>query len=130
VTGVRFLASAVALAALAACAPPTHYQWGAYEPSLYSFYKHPDQADDYTAQLQKAIDRGEAEGHVAPGLHAEYGYMLMSAGKNADAVAQFQAEKQLWPESTVLMDHMIKLASDKNGAPSPSAAATKADATQ
>ncbi len=119
---------AATLASLAACAQPPHYQWADYEPALYDFYKHPEQADAYTEKLARAVERGEAEGHVAPGLHAEYGYMLLGAGKTADAVVQFEAEKKRWPESTLLMDRMIRLASGKGG-PAPAAAAPAAAPT-
>ncbi len=124
----RSLLLAVALASLAACAQPPHYQWADYEPALYDFYKHPENADAYTEKLARAVERGEAEGHVAPGLHAEYGYMLLGAGKTADAVVQFEAEKKRWPESTLLMDRMIRLASGKDR-PAPAAAAPAAAPT-
>jgi hypothetical protein len=124
----RSLLLAAVLALLAACGQPPHYQWADYEPALYDFYKHPEKADAYTEKLARAVERGEAEGHVAPGLHAEYGYMLLGAGKTADAVVQFEAEKKRWPESKLLMDRMIRLASGKDGAPAPAAAAPAAAA--
>ena len=112
------------LASLAACAQPPHYQWGGYEPALYGYYKDPAKADEYAAKLAEAVKRGEEEGHVAPGLHAEYGYMLMNSGRKPEAIAEFEAEKKRWPDSKVLMDRMIRLASDKDGAPAKTSANT------
>jgi hypothetical protein len=120
---MRHLLPIVALGLLAACATPPHYQWGGYEQSLYSYYKSPAKADQYTLKLAEAVRRGEEQGHVAPGLHAEYGYMLMNSGRKAEAIAEFESEKQRWPDSTLLMDRMIRLANDQDGGPAKSAAA-------
>ena len=46
---------------------------------------------------------------VAPGLYAEYGYLLMIKNEDSKAKTYFQKEKRSWPESTVLMDKMIKV---------------------
>ena len=48
---------------------------------------------------------------VPPGIYAEYGYLQLQQGNNAQAIALFKQEKALWPEATVFMDHMIKVAS-------------------
>jgi len=103
-----------AILLFASCAKPSHYEWGGYEESLYKYYKDPGAADAYTEQLAQAARQGDATGRTAPGIHAEYGYMLMTAGRRADALAEFEAEKRLWPESTVLMDRMIGLANRKS----------------
>lgn len=121
----RHLLPLFALGVLAACAQPPHYQWGGYEPALYAYYRDPSKADAYALRLREAVKRGEEQGHVAPGLHAEYGYMLMTSGRKAEAIAQFEAEKRRWPDSTVLMDRMIRLASDKDSAPEQASAKAK-----
>lgn len=123
--GLRALILAAALTSLCACAQPAHYEWGSYEQSLYSYYKNPAETDKFTAELAEVVQRGEAEGRVAPGLHAEYGYMLLAHGQSAAARAEFETEKQRWPESAVLMDQMIKLASDRKNDPNTVSATTK-----
>jgi hypothetical protein len=102
-----------AMAALAGCAS-THdkYNWGDYDPSLYGYYKSPAKVGELSATLEATINA--ADGHnepVAPGLRAEYGYLLLQQGKTTEAVAAFQGEEKQWPESRVFMDHMIKVAS-------------------
>jgi hypothetical protein len=97
----------------AACAKPSHYEWGGYEDSLYKYYKDPTTAGSYMEELAKAAHQGDATGRTAPGIHAEYGYMLLTADRRADAITEFDAEKRLWPESTVLMNRMIGLANGK-----------------
>jgi hypothetical protein len=98
---------------MAACVQPDHYRWEAYEPGLYAYYKDPSSVDRFMEQLAEAVRRGETEGRVAPGLHAEYGYMLLAAGRTTEAVGQFELEKKRWPEATVLMDRMIGVVRNK-----------------
>ncbi|AVY93545.1 DUF4810 domain-containing protein [Microvirgula curvata] len=98
---------------LAGCAAQRDkYTWGEYESSLYSYYKNPENAAALTLALQKTIE-GAEKGKLppAPGLYAEYGYLLMQQGKKQEAIAAFEKEKQRWPESGKLMDNMIKAAS-------------------
>jgi len=106
-------AAIAALLLLAGCVPQTHYVWGKYDTSLYSFYKDPATASAYTEQLARVVHDGDAAGRTAPGVHAEYGYMLLTAGDGGNAIVQFEAEKRLWPESSVLMDRMIGMATGK-----------------
>jgi hypothetical protein len=98
---------------LSGCATqPAKYGWGNYEGSLYSYYKDPTKSAEYKAELESTIVSSESTNKpVAPGLYAEYGYLLMQEGKNKEAVAQFEKEKAKWPESTYLMNNMIRVAS-------------------
>ncbi len=104
---MRWCYIAVATVLLTSCAQPPRYEWGSYEDSLYQYYKDPSKAGDYLEVLAKATKAGDATGRTAPGVHAEYGYMLLSVGRQADATAEFESEKRLWPESAVFMDRMI-----------------------
>lgn len=105
---------------LISCAPQ-QYVWGSYETALYGYYKDPDRLESLMTVLEIAIAQGEksaqetgsADGagtsRIAPGLYAEYGYLLMIQNQGAKAKSYFTKEKQSWPESTVLMDKMIKV---------------------
>ncbi len=102
---------AIAAALLVGCAHPAHYEWGGYEDSLYHYYKDPTKAADHLEVLAVAARTGDASGKTAPGVHAEYGYMLLTAGRNAEAVQEFEIGRRIWPESAVFMNRMIGLAS-------------------
>jgi len=81
---------------------------------LYNYYKDAAKSAEHTAELQKIIlDSEKTQGKVAPGIHAEYGYFLMQQGKSNEAVSQFEIEKTKWPESTLLMNNMITIATSK-----------------
>ena len=90
------------------CAPSTKYHWGNYENSLYRYYKNPSQVEEMAEALAKIIEKGEQDGKVPPGLYAEYGYFLFITGNTKEAVTYFEKEKNIWPESSVLMDKMIE----------------------
>jgi hypothetical protein len=113
---IKFSLGCIALLILTGCAtgPQQKYEWGNYEQSMYEYYKNPADSNELILSIEKTIKTAAAENRiVAPGLYAEYGYLLMLQGKQQSAVDNFQKEKQKWPESTILMDRMIKLAETK-----------------
>ncbi|WP_035375267.1 DUF4810 domain-containing protein [Pseudoduganella violaceinigra] len=112
----RVLIAVAVLAALAGCstAPTTKYDWGTYEQSLYEHYKKPADMPAITAALSSTINNAEKNNRaVPPGLYAEYGYLMLQQNRLDEAQVYFIKEKNKWPESTVLMDRMIKLAQSK-----------------
>lgn len=98
---------------LGACAPKSVYNWGEYEAGLYTYYKDPETLDALMKTLDLAIEGGETDQRVPPGLYAEYGYLLMAKDRRDEAAIYFNKEKSAWPESTVLMDRLISVASAK-----------------
>lgn len=103
--------------ALVGCASPTMYYWGDYQSALYSHYKHPEKLQQYSKQLESIIVEAQAHNKpVPPGVFAEYGYVLLQSHHPDEAITYFQREKQHWPESTKLMDKMIRAASEAESA--------------
>lgn len=96
---------------LSGCVAPPKYTWGNYDRSLYSYYKDPTKSQEHMAEIQSIIQAAEkTQAKVAPGIYAEYGYLLMQAGKTDDALSMFKKEKENWPESIQFMDSMVKIA--------------------
>lgn len=93
------------------CVRTTRYTWGGYDQSLYNYYRDPGVSAKHAECLQAAIKEGELDGTVPPGLYAEYGYALLEAGQSAEAVSNFNKEKEKWPESSFLMEKLIRNAS-------------------
>jgi hypothetical protein len=88
------------------------YNWGKYDPSLYDYYKDPTKLGELNASLSAIVNAAETnKAAVPPGIYAEYGYLQLQQGNNAQAIALFKQEEALWPESKVFMDNMIKVAS-------------------
>jgi hypothetical protein len=108
----RLIGIGASLLLLCGCAT-THqrYDWGNYESSLYVYYKNPASAPRFVQSLQDLIATANKTGRpVAPGIYAEYGYLLMQEGKSQDAIAAFRQEEDHWPESKAFMDQMMKAA--------------------
>lgn len=93
------------------------YYWGNYENVIYLGYAKPDKAT-LALQLEKLQDDvSRTAAHNArahPGLHAQLGYVLYQLGRVDEAVREFEAEKNLFPEAAPFMDRMIARA---NGGP-------------
>ena len=102
-----FLALALAGGLLAGCVAPSRFEWGNYEAGLYTYAKRPDQRATYRRALEEAIQKGRASNRVAPGLLAELGYLHLEDGKIPSAIALFEEEKVLFPESKKLMNDVI-----------------------
>ena len=84
------------------------YQWENYEDDLYGMYKRPEKSKEYQETLRIIIARCDEKGQkVPPGIRAEYGYTLYREGKLDEAIYHFKKERELWPESYVLMNTLI-----------------------
>jgi len=92
---------------LTSCAAPSRFEWGNYEAGLYTYAKRPDQKATYRRALEEAIRKGRATNRVAPGLLAELGYLQLEDGNIPGAIALFEEEKVLFPESKNLMNDVI-----------------------
>lgn len=113
---LRFSLAVVASSILLTACATTHekYAWGSYEHSLYVYYKNPAKADALSMSLEAIITGADkTKAIVAPGIYAEYGYLLLQQGKAQEAVSEFKLEEQHWPESRIFMDRMIQVASSQ-----------------
>lgn len=105
----KLVLACTVLGAAAGCIAPPKYSWGNYDKALYGYYKDPAKQADYMTALEENVRVAEqANKRVAPGLYAEYGYMLMVAQRKSEAVTYFRKEQQFWPESFRFMEGMIK----------------------
>ena len=93
---------------LTGCVPQEIFYWGDYEKSLYERYMENNsaQAELY---LQSSLDEAIRENRrVPPGLYADYGFILYQRGDKNAAIAYFDKERQLYPESNALMTKLIE----------------------
>jgi hypothetical protein len=100
------------------------YHWGEYDSRLYRHYRNPQDRTGWVASMREVVLAAEQGGRkVPPGVYAEYGFALFEAGDHSAAISYFERERDLWPESRVLMDKMIVNAQRQQGnpgGPSPS----------
>jgi hypothetical protein len=87
------------------------YYWGNYETVNYLAYAKPEKATLEVQREKLEEDLENTKGRnlaVHPGLHAQLGYVYYQLGRMDDALREFLAEKELFPESTTFMDRMIE----------------------
>jgi hypothetical protein len=104
-------AAFLALSVLAqGCASGTKYAWGDYHSTLYAHYRNPQNLEAHLERIETIVRKAESESpdRVPPGMYAEYGYALYEAGRIEEAIVHFETEKARWPESSVLMEKMIR----------------------
>lgn len=107
---MKIIYAMAAALALSGCATnKSMYDWGGYDSLLYQSYKRPENVAENMHKLEAHILKLEqGKGKVAPGLYADLGTLFLQAGNREKALANFQKERDLWPESAGLMDAMIR----------------------
>jgi hypothetical protein len=111
---IAFGICVASLLLLSACATPSRFEWGQYEAGLYNYSKHPDKRAQYIETLENAISKGKETNRLAPGLLAELGYLKMQDGDSASAIALFEEEMRMFPESRPFLGKMVsRLKGDK-----------------
>jgi hypothetical protein len=89
-------------------APPL-YQWTGYQPQVYEYFKGKTGPTAQIEALEKAFEQIRAKGNTPPpGFHAHLGMLYASVGEDEKAQQAFEAEKQLFPESSSYMDFLTK----------------------
>jgi len=110
----RFMAllvcGVIALPVSAYAADKTLYYWSSYDADLYFFLENPEPETEarFEATLQHIFTESDkANRKIAPGLLAEYGFLLYQRGEFDAAVGYFERERDEWPESSAFMTKMI-----------------------
>ena len=102
---------------LAGCIAPSQYYWGDYSHTLYNSKKNP--SDESILKHQQALENIVEESKtrnlvVPPGVYAELGYIYLRQNKNQMAIQYFKMEKEIYPESAVLMQRLENVALTKD----------------
>lgn len=105
------LAALCLLVALTGCANRKQlYSWNDYQSHVYAYLKNDGKssAEEQILEMEEGIQEAAAEGRkVPPGYHAHLGLLYLNAGKTDQALAAWQQEKALFPESTKYIDFLI-----------------------
>jgi hypothetical protein len=107
---------------LSACSsgPKPLYNYEDYSDTYYGAKKN--MTEESSLELQKSIENAienaseSSSGRVAPGMYANLGYIYLKSGKSKEAIASFEKEKSIYPESAHFMDRMIKKVQVAQGA--------------
>lgn len=86
------------------------YLWDAFARQQYDMLLgNTTAADEQIRVLQAQIDKSLASGQaLPPGFRAHLGMLQLSVGNTAEARTLWEAEKKVFPESTVYMEQLLK----------------------
>lgn len=84
------------------------FYWGDYEDTLHERYVKNDNGK-VESELHSIITQAQSQHQkVAPGIYADYGFLLYKRGNKQAAIQAFNTESSLYPESTALMNKLIE----------------------
>ena len=89
------------------------YEYGDYSESFYNLKKTggAEATAEWKTALEESIEMSNAEAiRIPPGVNANLGYVYLKVNDTDKAISFFEAEKALYPESTVFMEKLIKKA--------------------
>lgn len=89
------------------------YQWGSYENQIYAMYADSGKSSpqEQILTLESDLEKARAANRpLPPGFQAHLGYLYFQTGKLDQAIAAFETEKLLFPESRPYMDRLISQA--------------------
>ena len=104
-----FVPLTIFTACLSGCAasPQPLYSWETYESQVYAYFK----GENWEGQID-ALERDKAkieagDKAIPPGFYAHLGLLYTETGNHNKAIACFEAENALFPESAVYMDFIL-----------------------
>ena len=87
------------------------YRWGEFPQQTYNYMSERSKVSplEQIARLEKVIEKSKADNMaVPPGLYGHLGLLNLDIQNSQRAVMYFQLEKQVYPESTVLMNRLLQ----------------------
>lgn len=105
-----------------AAGPQSLYSWGSYTQQTYLMYNQPEKATPSAQiiKLEAEIEKAKAKNlAVPPGLYAHLGLLSLQVNNAQKAVEYFQLERQVYPESRVLMDRLLRKMNANVGSTQP-----------
>lgn len=118
----KILCTGLMATGLVGCAtgPQPLYSWGTYTQQTYLMYNAPEKATPSAQmiKLEAEIEKAKAKNlAVPPGLYAHLGLLSLQNNNAQKAVEYFQLERQVYPESSVLMDRLLQKMNANAGSP-------------
>ncbi|WP_321413627.1 DUF4810 domain-containing protein [uncultured Desulfobacter sp.] len=109
--------------AMIGCAGKEMYYFGDYSQTLYSLEKDQNETAlvAHQQELEKIITESDKQNTpVPPGIYAELGFILIQKNQPKEAIPLFQAEAKQYPESSILMKRLVRMATKEDAPESDS----------
>ncbi len=114
----KFSAIIITLILLHSCETPKYlYDWRGYDDAFYNYTQKKDEAskDKLIRVYENLISNpGGTSKKVPPGVFADYGFLLISSGNKERGIDMLHKEIELYPESRVFIERIIKRAKNEN----------------
>lgn len=97
---------------LGSCTSSQLYNWSGYDDAVYSYTKTSDEKSlaELIKVYEKIIKHPGTSNRPAPGICADYGYLLLKKGEKEKGIALLKQEIAYYPESAVFVGRIIKRA--------------------
>lgn len=87
------------------------YKWGNYEKNSLAYYAR--QTPESRLELEKTlksiiVTSSKIGKKPAPGIYAEYAYLLLIQGRKTSAMNLLKKEIEIYPESKLFVDRILK----------------------
>ena len=104
---------------LTGCSSVSHggYFWGKYSYTYHDLIKNPSEETrlNHEKTLRNIIQKSaEKELRVPPGIHAELGNLLADSDRVDEAIANFETEMSIYPESRVFLERLLQNINKRN----------------
>ncbi len=102
----------IALVVNSCSSPKSLYSWEKYGQASYNYLKKADEksVEGIMEQYKKIIYKQKGTRQVAPpGIHADYGFILIQEGKLKEGKEFLKREIALYPESKIFIDRILTL---------------------
>ena len=89
------------------------YEYSNYSETYYQLKQTGDaeSTEKWKTSLEESIEKSNARAiRVPPGIYTNLGYLYLKVNNTQKAISFFEAEKALYPESSIFMDNLIKKA--------------------
>lgn len=99
------------LSLLGGCAtrqPPLYY-WGSYQTQVYGHFRSEKSPEEQIQALEKDREKSLAAGQaLPPGFRAHLAMLYGNSGQSDQMIANLDAEKTQFPESSTFVDFLLK----------------------
>jgi hypothetical protein len=106
----NLLINSLALLFLCSCAPKALYNWNGYDNAVYNYTKTNDEKSlqDLFKVYDELIKNTGSSNKPAPGICADYGYLLIQKGEVEKGKKLIKQEIVYYPESAVFLERILK----------------------
>lgn len=109
---IMIIALICVIAASCSTGPKPMYSWYDYDDDTYAYLKKGDKEslEDLIETYEKIIatQKGTRK-TVPPGIYADYGFVLIQAKKTEEGKKMLMMESELYPESSVFVNSVIRM---------------------